>query len=81
MVSKAALTFWYTSLRASDCEKALLACLKIIAVTRISIDAKATATMSSIRVKAEFLCKIDNLRITICDLRFKITELLLLIFN
>jgi hypothetical protein len=55
MVSNAALTFWYTSLRASDCEKALLACLKIIAVTRISIEARAMATTNSIRVKAEQL--------------------------
>ena len=54
-ISNAALTFWYTSLRASDCEKALLACLKIIAVISIIIAARDMETTSSTRVKAERL--------------------------
>ncbi len=59
-MSKVVLKFWNTSLRAFDCKKTLLACLKIIVVPRIITEARDIAVTISISVKAEYPWKIDN---------------------
>ncbi len=66
-ISIMALAFWNTSLRASDCEKVLLACLNIVAVPRIITVARDIAMTTSISVKAECLWVIDNCQFSIVD--------------